>query len=144
MGDVMTDGSMRGLVQGALIKTLILGALSTLLASWRWGAHAGWSVVAGLVMVTVNVTAMAWLIRRTLRGPGTGGQGVGPLAALFLLKMLVLLGLTYYVIAVLRLSPLGFVYGYVLFLGALVWQTLVTPPAAEDPEGSADEVPPDL
>ena len=42
----------------------------------------------------------------------------------FALKLLVLFGLTYYLVVVLGLSALGFVAGYVALLTGLMWQAV--------------------
>jgi hypothetical protein len=67
---------------------------------------------------------MAWLIERMLGGGGGGGVGPGALLFFFALKLLVLFGLTYYLVVVLGLSALGFVAGYVVLLAGLMWQAV--------------------
>lgn len=114
----------KGLVWGGTIKGAGLCALASAVAAWFWGPWVALSVWGGTLLGGANVWGMAWLIERMLGGGGGGGVGPGALLFFFALKLLVLFGLTYYLVVVLGLSALGFVAGYVVLLAGLMWQAV--------------------
>lgn len=112
------------LVRKGTIKGLGLCALLSGVVTWVWGPWAGSSVWCGTALGAVNVWGMAWLVERVVGGGD--GERIGAWAVLlfFALKLLVLFGLTYYLVVVLGLSALGFVAGYVALLTGLMWQAV--------------------
>jgi hypothetical protein len=133
---------MDELLSASMRKAAIIGALSALGAWLGFGSWIGVSAAVGAALVLVNVAAIAWLIRKMLER-ASQGMGAGLIfGALFMLKLLALFWMTYYCIARLGMSPVGFALGYGAFPAGLVWQAvedLVHPRAhMED-----DETPPD-
>lgn len=132
------------MIKRALGKTMALGALSGLGAGLTWGWWLGLSVAVGAAMVVVNVITIAWLIRKMFEQARAGGASGLRWGALFMLKLLALFGLTYYCIARLGLSPVGFALGYSAFPAALVWQAVADMFGEPVPEeDGADEDPPE-
>jgi hypothetical protein len=120
----MVHQTMNKLVRRALGKTAILGGLSALGAGLSWGAWMALAVAAGALMVLWNVWAISWLIRKMFEQASRGTTSSMKWGALFMLKLLALFGLTYYCIARLGFSPVGFALGYSAFPAALVWQAV--------------------
>ena len=114
-------------LRGALFKAMILGSAAMTLSTLIWSAALAKAIAVGLSLAMGNIALMHVLLRRLVSGPGRGA-GAAALGALFLLKLLVLFGVTYYVIAVVGLDPLGFAAGYALLLAAIVWQSLTPAP----------------
>lgn len=103
----------------------------------RWEGAFG--VLAGEVVMLVNIMGLAWVLGRGLRDDPEKQRRPFGLAALFLLKLLVLFGLSYYVLAVVGLSPIGFVSGCMIALGVMSWQVVATPKTPEEDEASSSE-----
>ncbi len=99
-------------------------ALASAVGAWFWGPWAALSVWCGTLLGVANVWGMAWLIERMVGGGEERRVGAGALLFFFALKLLVLFGLTYYLVVVLGLSALGFVAGYVVLLTGLMWQAV--------------------
>lgn len=111
----------------AIKKTLGLGGAAMILCTLIWDRHIALSVAAGVGVAVGNIAFMAWFIRRVFSRGGHGYTGALGWSLLFLLKLLVLFGLTYYVLVVVRLNALGYSAGYIILLIALTWQGLIQP-----------------
>ena len=124
----LDEAWQRGLIaRGGVIMTLSAG-----FSWWMWGWEVGGAVAAGLLVMLVNLVGLAWLLRKTFSDEERGSRSAWWLSLLFLAKLLVLFGLSYYVLAVVGLSPVGFATGCLLGLVVLSWQVLGTP--TEKPE----------
>lgn len=110
-------------VRGMLIKSVVLAAVFGGLIGLKWGAWVALSLCVGEGLFCADIVAMAWLLR-LIMVPGRSSIG---LSLLFLLKLLVLFGLTYYFLAHVGLSPAGLTAGFILGLGVLSWQVVSTP-----------------
>lgn len=119
-------------LRGVTYKSVGLGAGAVAAGSLLWGWSIGLALTVGVSLAVANLLSMSWIMSKILRGPAAEKQSTLGWGMLFLLKLLVLFGVTYYVIAVARLNPLGFAAGYALLLVAIVWQALV--PAQDKPE----------
>lgn len=122
----------RAFLRGVTYKAAGLGTASVVASSLIWSWSIGLSLTVGVSLAIANLLSMSWIMGKILRGPAAQKQSTLGWGMLFLLKLLVLFGVTYYVIAVARLNPLGFAAGYALLLVAIVWQALV--PAQSKPE----------
>ena len=119
-------------LRGVTYKAAGLGTATAVVSSLIWSWSIGLSLIVGVSLAIANLLSMSWIMSKILRGPAAQKQSALGWGMLFLLKLLVLFGVTYYVIAVARLNPLGFAAGYALLLVAIVWQALV--PAQNKPE----------
>lgn len=119
-------------LRGVTYKAMGLGAVSVVAGSLIWGWSVGLALIVGVSLAVANLLLMSWIMGKILRGPASEKQSTLGWGMLFLLKLLVLLGVTYYVIAVARLNPFGFAAGYAMLLIAIVWQALV--PTQDKPE----------
>lgn len=130
----------RSFIQGLVLRGLALGAVAAAL-SWLLidGAFA-LGLLSGLVLMCANILSMTWLLESMRDAPGVRTPGPKTLAALFLLKLLVLFGLTYYLLAEVGLSPAGLALGFVLGLGALSWQVITGDRAGDSQETSRPAV----
>lgn len=103
-------------------------------------AFGGWrgslGLLSGEVLMLLNIMGLAWLLGRGLRDDPEKKRSPLGLSALFLLKLLVLFGIAYYVLAVVGLSPIGFVSGCMMALGVMSWQVVATPPPPHDEPSS--------
>ena len=126
--------SMVGLVR----KALMVWLPSSALAYFVWGWRVAGGLLFGEALMLSNILFIAWLLRRGLgkKGRDQGTSGALGLAALFLVKLLVLFGLSYYVLAVIGLDPIGFVAGCMLSLVVLSWQVIAQ---SGDDGGSNEE-----
>lgn len=130
-------------IQRVIVRTLLLGFVIGALVALLVSPHLGTSILAGTVLVCANLRFMAWGINHLLsRAAQAHGQGSVGWTALFLLKLLALFGLTYYLIAVLGLSAVGFLVGYSLFVLVMVLVAL-TDDTPEDDEQEGAILPPD-
>lgn len=110
------------IILGLVSKALAVAIPVSVGAGLMWGWRVGAGVVFGEALMLANIVFIAWLLGRGL-GRG-GGKRAPMLAALFLVKLLVLFGLSYYVLAVIGLDPIGFVAGCMLSLVVLSWQVV--------------------
>lgn len=123
-----------GFLKRAGLKAIGLGVFTALVLAVLGYAQVALGVLVGVGLALANIAAMALLLGRLLKGPKRPGSSGLFWGGLFLLKLLVLFGATYYVIAVARLDPIGFAAGYALLLVAIVWQSLT--PATSPPQQS--------
>lgn len=133
----MMHQAMDRLIRRSLGKTVVVGALSALCAGISWGWWLGVSTLMGAAMVVMNVWVIGWLIRRMFEEASSGRVSGAKWGALFMLKLLALFGLTYYCIARLGLSPVGYALGYSALPAALVWQAVEEMYGPEQPEGDS-------
>ena len=82
------------------------------------------SVAGGACMMGADIAAMLWLLERALVARPRGQAQALGLAALFMLKLLVLFIASYYVLAVTGASALGFVTGVMIALAAVSWSSV--------------------
>lgn len=111
-------------VKGMLGRFAIASALAVAIAIPFWGIEVAVSIVIGNALMTGNVIVMSWFLRKMLGASEGGGGKSSNLVTVFLLKLLVLFGLTYYVLAVVGVDPLGLVSGFMLGLAVLSWQVI--------------------
>jgi hypothetical protein len=122
-------------VYGVVRKSLFLGmavVLGTLLAVSENFAVA---VAIGTVLSAINLRVMAWTIKKMLDAGRDGGTSAGAWGVLLTLKMLVLIGIIWWLIAHVNVNAVGFTVGFSLFMPAIGWQMLV----AEPPGGSEND-----
>lgn len=129
-------------IQRVIVRTLLLGFVLGALVALLVDARLGTSILAGTVLVCANLRFMAWGIGKLL-GMATEHtpDGTAGWTALFLLKLLALFVLTYYLIAVLGLSAVGFLVGYSLFVLVMLVQALTDAPDEDAQDG--DDLPPE-
>ena len=123
----------RSFIDGMIVKVLILGLIASLttlaLISPWWGL----SVAAGAVVSWLNLLAVRGVSRRMVRAARDGQTGTALWSMLWVLKMSLLFGVTWLLLAVVGLSAPGFALGFSVFLPAIIWQAIV------QKSGSADE-----
>ncbi len=117
----------RDILLGLLGKGVALGVPAMGVAWWLGGWRGAGGVVAGEFVMLVNILGIAWLLGRALSDDPERKRSAMGLATLFLLKLLVLFGIAYYVLAVVGVSPIGFVSGCMIALAVLSWQVVSTP-----------------
>jgi hypothetical protein len=126
----------RDIILGLLRKGVILVVPAMGIAYFFGGWRGSLGVLAGELLMLTNIMGLAWVLGRGLRDDPAHRRRPLGLAALFLLKLLVLFGIAYYVLAVVGLSPIGFVSGCMMALGVLSWQVVATPSPPQDESSS--------
>ncbi len=112
-------------IRAVIRKTLMLGLVALAGTWWFAGASIALAVAVGVVVASLNLAFVAWLSRKVI-GDGKGMVGKGGWMALSVVKMTILFGLVWFLIARLGLDAIGFVIGFSCFLPAIVWQALVS------------------
>jgi hypothetical protein len=110
-------------IRAVVRKTFIIGLVALSFSWWYAGATLGIAVVFGVVVAASNLLFVAWLSKKVI-GDGAGLVGKGGWMVLSVLKMSILFGLVWLLIARLELDAIGFVIGFSCFLPAMVWQAL--------------------
>lgn len=117
-------------IVGVLRRSAVLGGVAMIACALIWGASMAWALGCGVCMGMANLALTTWLVRLILgrTASGSGASAVG-LSLIFLLKLLVLFGVTYYAVVVVQLNALAYTSGYIVLLVAITWQGLKKPPA---------------
>ena len=110
-------------IRAVVRKTFIIGLVALGLAWWYAGATLAIAVGVGVLVAASNLLFVAWLSKKVI-GDGEGVAGKGAWMALSTLKMALLFGLVWFLIARLQLDAVGFVIGFSCFLPAIVWQAV--------------------
>ena len=127
---VQDDEMLNPFIRGVLSKSAVLGgvAMLTCLVVWSWSI--AFALGCGVCMGMLNLVRTTWLVRRVLSQAATGsGASALGLSLIFLLKLLVLFGVTYYAVGVVQLNALAYTSGYITLLVAITWQGLQKPSA---------------
>lgn len=114
-------------IRGAIYKAMLIGGVCMIGGGLIWDMAIAASIGVGVLIASANLAFMTWFIGRVLSRAGEGSMGALGWSVIFLLKLLVLFGLTYYVLVVVRLNALGYTSGYIIVLAAITWQGLIPP-----------------
>lgn len=125
-------------VFGVVRKSLFLGAAAVLGALLAVSAEVALAVAIGTVVSSINLCVMAWTIKKMLDAGRDGGTSATAWGLLLTLKMLVLIGFIWWLIAYVNVNAVGFTVGFSLFMPAIGWQILVSEPPAEMKDDSAE------
>lgn len=124
---MMRDLIGQGFLKEALHKACVL-LVCAMSVSWLlWGSSQAFAILGGGFVMAANMVFISLMVRRMLAKEDVHRSGLVRLVLLFMLKLLVLFGLTYYVVVVLGLSAMGYMGGYMVFLTAMLWQGLSPP-----------------
>lgn len=117
-------------ILGVLRRSAVLGGAGVIACALIWDVSIAWALACGVCMGMVNLVLTSWLVRLMLEraADGSGASAVG-LSFIFLLKLLVLFGATYYAVGVVQLNALAYTSGYIMLLVAITWQGLKKPSA---------------
>jgi hypothetical protein len=107
-------------------KTFIIGLLAFAGGWWFAGGSIALAIGVGAIVAAANLYFVAWLIEKVIGDDGKGVVGKGGYMILSTIKMTLLFGLVWFLIARLGLSAVGFAIGFSCFLPAMVWQALVS------------------
>lgn len=111
-----------GLIRKGLILLLPVSGVALFFGGWRVAL----GVAAGEALMLGNIVLISWMLGRSLGAKEGEQKSAASLVSLFIVKLLVLFGLSYYVLAVVGLDPIGFVTGCMLSLVTLSWQVVTT------------------
>ncbi len=111
-----------GLIRKGLILLLPVSGVALFFGGWRVAL----GVAAGEALMLGNIVLISWMLGRSLGAKEGEQKSAVSLVSLFIVKLLVLFGLSYYVLAVVGLDPIGFVTGCMLSLVTLSWQVVTT------------------
>lgn len=126
-------------IHGVVWKTLILGVVAVVVSGLWLGSAMAVSVLSGTVVAALNLRFVAWLSQKMIGRAKKGNTNSTAWAMLLLVKMFVLFGLIFVLIALLDVDAIGFVTGFSLFLPAIAWQAALggsdgTQDSEEDPQ----------
>jgi hypothetical protein len=119
-------------------KSLFLGVAVVLVTLLAVSADVAWAVAIGTVVSAINLRVMTWTIKKMLDAGREGGTSAGAWGMLLTLKMLVLIGVIWWLIAHVDVNAVGFTVGFSLFMPAIGWQVLVARPPGETDDDSAE------
>lgn len=111
-----------GLIRKGVILLLPVSGVALFFGGWRVAL----GVAAGEALMLGNIVLISWMLGRSLGAKEGEQKSAVSLVSLFIVKLLVLFGLSYYVLAVVGLDPIGFVTGCMLSLVTLSWQVVTT------------------
>lgn len=115
-----------------------IGAAGAVLSGFAFlfgGASVGTGAVVGAALAAGNWWVLSWILRRGL----ASRRGAGALLFLLLLKMAVLGGVCYFLVAVAGLNVLGFAVGLTALVFGLVVGSALSPPSSDHAEGECAE-----
>ena len=117
-------------IVGVLRRSVALGGAGVIACALIWDLSVAAALGCGVCMGMVNLVLTTWLVRLVLQRAAQGsGAGALGLSLIFLLKLLVLFGVTYYAVGVVQLNALAYTSGYITLLVAITWQGLQKPSA---------------
>ena len=109
-------------IDGLSKKTLILGGILAGVLGVLVGPWMALSTAIGAATAFSNLYFIRWVSHKMVERAKAGNTSVSPWSAIIVLKMLILFGLVWYLIARLGIDAPGFVAGFSAFLPAIGWQ----------------------
>ncbi len=119
-------------VYGVINKSLILGALVALVGFFSVSAGFAGAVLIGTLMTAVNMRTVAWAMSKMLEAGREGKTASAGWSLLLAVKMLLLIGSIWVLVAYVNVNAAGFAIGFSLFMPAIGWQMLVAAPERTD------------
>ncbi len=126
-------------VYGVVRRSLVLGALAALVMLLTVSAQVAGAVVIGTLVSAINLRVVALSIHKMFDAGRDGGTSPVGWTILLTLKMLLLIGVVWYLITAVEVDAVGFVFGFSTFLPAIGWQLLVTKPDESEAEEDSED-----
>lgn len=112
-------------LNGMIVKTTILGLITSLLLGFFWDPSLGLGIFAGAAVTVLNLRFFMFAIRKLLKPDGSKSEAMW--SVLLGSKMMFLLLTIWFLVSVVGLSALGLMFGFSLFLPSMVWQLIAGP-----------------
>lgn len=109
-------------VYGMVRKAFLLGIAFAAAAFFGLSADVAAAILIGTLVSTINLRVMAWSIRKMFDAIKEGRGNSTWYALLLVAKMLLLIAAIWVLIAYADVDPMGFAFGFSLFMPAIGWQ----------------------